>query len=87
MQKFMMKYLMINCKEATFLMSKKEEGKLSLIEKFKLSIHTRMCTICKKFEQQTAAISIESKHIKAEEKLPLFSRENIRRKLDDLLKR
>lgn len=79
-----MKYLMINCKEATFLMSKKEEGKLSLIEKFKLSIHTRMCAICKKFEQQTAAISIESKHIKAEGKLPSFSRENIRRKLDDL---
>ncbi|OIR01352.1 hypothetical protein GALL_166400 [mine drainage metagenome] len=51
--KFMMKYLMLNCKEATFLVSKKEEGKLAFFEKMKLQVHLHFCKFCKMFEQQT----------------------------------
>jgi anti-sigma factor ChrR (cupin superfamily) len=82
MKKFMMKHLMINCKEATFLMCKKEEGKLSFTEKIKLSVHTSMCSFCKKFEKQSADISRESKHIHAEESMPSIVKEKIERLLD-----
>lgn len=79
----MMKYLMINCKEATFLMAKKEEGKLSFIEGIKLSFHTSMCSLCRKFERQTIRIGKESKHVHAEDNLPSFAKERIERMLDE----
>ena len=84
MKKFMMKYLMVNCKEATFLMAKKEEGKLSLMESIKLSMHTYMCSFCRKFEKQTSTIAIESKYVHAEDNLPVFAKERIERKIDEL---
>lgn len=74
-----MKYLMINCREATFLMARKEEGRLSFKENAKLSIHTTMCSLCKKFQQQASNISEESKHIIADEELPDLARERIDR--------
>lgn len=83
MKKFMMKYLMVNCKEATFLMAKKEEGKLSLIGRIKLSIHTSMCSLCRKFEKQTGRIGKESKHVHAEDSLPVFAKERIERMLEE----
>lgn len=79
----MMKYLMISCSKATFLMSKKEEGKLSIIERIKLSLHTSMCSLCKKFEKQTSRIAKESRHIHAEESLPSITKERIERMLDE----
>lgn len=83
MKKFMMKYLMISCKEATFLMAKKEEGRLSFAEKFKLSIHTSMCSLCKRFEKQTSRIGKESKHVHAEDNLPVIAKEKIERLVDE----
>lgn len=83
MKKFMMKYLMISCKEATFLMAKKEEGKLSFIRAIKLSIHTSMCSVCKTFEKQTARIVKESKHIHADDNLPLLAKGRIAQALND----
>jgi len=73
----MMKYLMVNCKEATLLMAKKEEGKLSLIERWELSMHTSMCSYCKKFEKQISKIGIESKHVHADDDLPAFAKGKI----------
>jgi predicted anti-sigma-YlaC factor YlaD len=75
----MMKYLMINCKEATFLMAKKEEGKIAFLERVRLGIHTSMCSICRKFEKQTSRIKKESKHIHAEEELPALSKEKMKK--------
>lgn len=83
MKKFMMKYLMINCKEATFLMAKKEEGKMSLTERMKLSMHTSMCSLCKKFEKQTSEIGKECKHVLAEDDLSVFTKEKISRMLEE----
>lgn len=83
MKKFMMKYLMVNCKEATFLMAKKEEGKLSFMESIKLSMHTSMCSFCRKFEKQTSTIAIESKHVHAEDNLPVFAKERIEKMFEE----
>jgi len=83
MKKILMKYLMVNCKEATFLMAKKEEGRLTFIEKMKLSMHTSMCSFCKKFEKQTAKIAIESKHVHAEDNLPAYSKDKIEKMFEE----
>ena len=72
---------MINCKEATFLMAKKEEGKLSFMGRMKLSVHTSMCSLCKKFEKQSAKIATESKYINAEKPLPRNVKERIEQNL------
>lgn len=83
MKKLMMKYLMINCREATFLMAKKEERKLTFTERIKLSMHTSMCSLCKKFEKQTARIAKESRHVHAEDNLPAFAKEKIERMIEE----
>ena len=83
MKRFMMKYLMINCRESTFLMAKKEEGKLTFLEKMKLSMHTSMCSFCKKFERQSHIIGKESRHVHAENNLPYSVRDRIEKMLED----
>ncbi len=74
---------MLNCKEATLLMAKKEEGKLSFIGKLQLSMHTSMCSFCRKFEQQTNQISTESKHVHAEEIMSATANERITKMIDE----
>ena len=83
MKKFMMKYLMTSCKEATFVMAKKEERKLSFAERIKLLFHTSMCSVCKKFENQTAIVVKQSKQIQVEDELPVFARERIEKMLEE----
>lgn len=83
MKKIMMKYLMINCKEATFLMAKKEEGKLSFMQKIHLSVHTSMCSFCKRFDKQSKKIAEESRHIHAEGTLSEMTKERITQKLSN----
>jgi hypothetical protein len=83
MKKFMMKYLMISCREATYLTAKKEEGKLSFLTKMKISMHTSMCSLCKSFEKQTSQIGKESEHVHAEDNLPVLAKERIERMLDE----
>ncbi|MDP3666998.1 MAG: hypothetical protein Q8R50_09990 [Sediminibacterium sp.] len=85
MKKLMMRYFMVNCKEATYLMGKKEEGKLSIVERVKLSMHTSMCVFCKKFEKQTNKIAEESIHIRADEDLPLQAKEKIQQMIEEHL--
>ena len=79
----MMKYLMVNCNEATFFMAKKEEGKLTFFQIAKLSMHTSLCSFCKKFEKQTSKIAQESKHVHAEDNLPAFAKERIKKILEE----
>lgn len=43
---------MITCKSASFLVSKKEEGKIGLIENYQLKIHLSICRLCRLFEKQ-----------------------------------
>lgn len=48
---------MISCKEATLLVQKKEERKLSFGETVKLRIHNMLCGICSLFEKQSNYIA------------------------------
>ncbi len=65
--------LMLNCHEATFLMAKKEEGKLRLIDRLKLTFHTSMCRFCRLFQRQARQISAESRQILSDQMLsPAF---------------
>ncbi len=50
-------YMKITCKQATYLISKNQETKLSLSNKLKLWFHVYYCTACKKFQQQTNRLS------------------------------
>lgn len=83
MKKMMMRYLMISCKDATMLTARNEEGKLSLSEKFKLRMHTSMCSICKKFEKQAHTIAIESKEVMADAELSEPVKQRIQKMLSE----
>ncbi len=52
----------MTCKKATYLLSKKEEGRLSWIEKWQLRSHLTICHLCRKFEEQTGWLIIHTKH-------------------------
>jgi hypothetical protein len=47
----------ITCKEAVDLISKKEEGKLSVYQRFKLWKHLEECSLCRRFAGQNKLIS------------------------------
>ena len=57
-----MKLLNISCKKATYLVSKKEENRLSWLERIQLRTHMTICSLCRKFEQQTGFIGSMIKH-------------------------
>lgn len=46
----------ITCKKATYLVSKKEEHRLTLSEWAKLQLHLAICSYCKQFQKQTKII-------------------------------
>jgi len=56
------KLLEISCKRATFLASKKEAGKTSILENLKLKIHYKICDGCQLFDKQTTLIGKNAKH-------------------------
>ena len=51
-----MQKLMISCRQATEMLAKKEEGKVSFANLFRLWYHTFICTCCKKFTKQDKLI-------------------------------
>ena len=74
---------MLNCRDATLLMAKKEEGILSFPKPIKLSIHTYMCSFCRNFELQAFRISKESRHAHSEDKLSSVARERIKKIMEN----
>ncbi len=73
----------ISCKTAVDYISKKEEGKLSLVQQFQLWRHLAICYLCKRFEKQNKIIidSIKShsssnyinEHLNPEEKQSIIT--------------
>lgn len=57
-----MKQLILSCRKATYLMSVKEEGKLTFSQKLQLRAHLPVCSMCRLFEKQTAFISKNARH-------------------------
>jgi hypothetical protein len=72
----------ISCKKATYLSSKKEEGKLSWIEKIQLRSHMTICSLCRLFEQQSLIIAHQAKHAECTDKLSEEAKRRIQKNLD-----
>ncbi len=51
---------MMNCKEATRLLSEKKDRPLSAKEKSVLKLHTIICSACRNFGKQMDALSVFS---------------------------
>lgn len=47
----------ITCKKAVDLISKKEEGMLSVIQRFRLWKHLAECSLCRRFSEQNKLIA------------------------------
>lgn len=71
----------ISCKKATYLVSKKEEGKLNWIEKIQLRSHMTTCSLCRLFDQHTEFIKYSAQHQQPDEKL----REEVKVKIEQVL--
>lgn len=74
--------LNISCKKATYLVSKKEENKLSWLEKISLRGHIAICSMCRKFESQTGFIGRMAKHTHIETFLSPEAKERMQEVLD-----
>ena len=69
--------LNISCKKATFLISKKEQGRINLFDRITLRMHLTICSLCKRFEQQTGLIVRNARHAHVDEKLSEEVKERI----------
>lgn len=52
---------MLNCKEATRLLSEAQDRPLSLREKLTLNMHTMMCSGCRNFGKQMDTLRVIAK--------------------------
>lgn len=78
-----MGFLHITCKKATYLISKEEEGKLSWLERWQLRGHLTICSICRKFEQQSGFIGHMARlYTHSHETLSPESKERMQHALD-----
>jgi hypothetical protein len=50
------KNIIYNCKQATLLIIKKKEQRLSIVEKVRLFVHLLFCDPCKRFVKQSEII-------------------------------
>jgi hypothetical protein len=82
MKKYLMKYFMMSCKEATYLMGLKEEGKISVFNRMKLNMHTSMCSFCKRFEEQGKLIKDAAVDASSNEQLPTV----VEKQLEELIR-
>ncbi|NOT94078.1 hypothetical protein [Ferruginibacter sp.] len=88
MKLYLFKKNVFNCKHATLLSLKNEEGKISFIEKIKLHYHLLYCKYCKRFIKQSAVINkagndtAESLFTNPSHLLSAKTKENIQRRID-----
>ena len=82
----MMPFIMITCKKATFLVSKKEENKLSFGERIQLKMHLAICKLCRLFEKQSWLFSKHAQHMHehSDQRLSIKKKEEIKTALGNL---
>lgn len=80
----MKKIFNITCKKATYLISKKEDGKLGFIDSIKLKLHLGICSACRLFENQSWFIKINANH--SHENLDVTLSEDAKQKITTALK-
>lgn len=81
----MKKLLNITCKKATYLVAKKEDGKLGFIDTIKLKLHLAICSACRLFEKQSWFIKLNAQHHNHEH-LDITLSDTAKEKMDIALK-
>ena len=56
-------FIWLSCKKATYLISKKEEAKLSRLESVQLRMHLGICGFCNRFQKQTRFFTHKALHL------------------------
>ena len=74
----------LSCANATLLMGKQEEGKLTFKEKLQLKLHLRICDFCTRFQQQVRFFTSHAPHIHEHSVASL--REEKKEEIKELLK-
>jgi hypothetical protein len=67
--------LMINCKEATYLVDKKFEARIGLNQQVKLKFHLILCKVCATYQNQSLVLNNSFKKSLAEEPNLIFVNE------------
>ncbi len=55
-------FIHLGCKKATFLLSKREEGRLTPLQKIQLKFHLSICVFCTRFQKQTGLFIKNAAH-------------------------
>lgn len=85
------KKIAYNCRQATFLIEKKQLSTLTIREKLELKIHLAGCAVCRTFQQQSIVInqmvkdlfhSFQHKEIKLDETFKNEMQERIEEQLN-----
>jgi predicted anti-sigma-YlaC factor YlaD len=72
----------IPCRQATFLITKREGHALTLRERFQLYVHLAICKFCRRFSEQTKLIAKAARRLTPGESLS----EDEKRKMQEALK-
>ncbi|MBE9461723.1 hypothetical protein ACFP1I_30880 [Dyadobacter subterraneus] len=75
-----LKGIIYNCRQATFLIEKKQVRKLTFRESVELRIHLTGCSVCRVFQKQSVMINRMVKNL-------IHDSQKKDRKLDDAFKR
>ena len=63
MKVYLFKKTVYNCKQATLLSLKREEGKITMPERVKLTYHLFYCSSCRHFVKQSSMINHIGKEV------------------------
>ena len=61
---------MLNCKDATYFISKAQDRSLPLAEKLALEVHLLMCSGCRRYREQTNCLRTLCQQHPAQPRLP-----------------
>ena len=61
---------MLNCRQASQLLSERQDRPLTLSEKLSLNLHTGLCTPCRRFGKQVEQLSTLAKQYRAQDVPP-----------------
>ncbi|MBN4062132.1 hypothetical protein JYU20_02920 [Bacteroidales bacterium AH-315-I05] len=60
--KKLMQIMMLNCEQATFLVTKETSGTITFSEKIKMQFHLLVCKYCRLFKKQSTFLSENINH-------------------------
>jgi hypothetical protein len=83
-----LKKIAYNCRRATLLIEKRQLERLSLQERAELAIHLAGCSVCRLYQQQSAAINALIKQLfepDAQGGLDADFKRSLQRRIDDQL--